>query len=76
MTEEQRQMTLGQLADAKLALEENIKNQLVDFMKQYGINNVKLDSYIETRREIGKNDVVEVKQEGNVRICFNYFLND
>ena len=76
MTEEQRQMTLGQLADAKLALEENIKNQLVDFMKQYGINNVQLDSYIESRKEIGNNDVVEVKQEGNVRICFNYFLND
>ena len=76
MTEEQRQMTLGQLADAKLALEENIKNQLLDFMKQYGINNVQMEGYIETRREIGKNDVVEVKQEGNVRICFNYFLND
>lgn len=76
MTEEQRQMTLGQLADTKLALEENIKNQLVDFMKQYGINNVQLDSYIETRREIGKNDIVEVKQDGNVRICFNYFLNN
>jgi hypothetical protein len=35
-----------------------------------------MEGYIETRREIGKNDVVEVKQEGNVRICFNYFLND
>lgn len=76
MTEEQRQMTLGQFADTKLALEENIKNQLVDFMKQYGINNINLDGYIEARKEIGNNDVIEAKHDGQVRICFNYFLNN
>lgn len=76
MTEEQRQMTLGQLADTKLAIEENIKNQIIDFMKQCGIDNMQLEGCIDTRKEIGKNDIIEAKRDGYVRIYFNYFLNN
>ena len=75
MTEEQKQMTLGRVADMKRNLEENIKNQLIDFMNQTGINGIQMDGWIETRKEIGENDTVEAKREANVRINVINFLN-
>jgi len=59
----------------KCNLEENIKNQLIDFMNQTGINSIQMDGWIETRKEIGENDTVEAKREATVRINVMNFLN-
>ena len=75
MTEEQKQMTLGQVAEMKHNLEMNIKNQLIDFMNQTGIDNLQMDGWFETRKQIGNNDVIEFQREANVRINVINFLN-
>ena len=76
MTEEQKQMTLGQVAEMKRNLEENIKNQLIDFMKQTGCQTLEINGWYQTSRNIGDNDVVEYKQEGNFNINMANLLNN
>ena len=75
MKEEQRNLTLGQVADMKQALEENIKNQLTDFMNQTGVEALQVDAWCGCQKEIGKNDTVETKVDSNVRINIMNFLN-
>ncbi len=76
MKEEQRNLTLGQVADMKQALEENIKNQLTDFMNQTGIEAIQLDAWCGTSKNIDdKTDTVETKIDANARINIMNFLN-
>lgn len=75
MTEEQKKMTLGQVAELKFKLEMNIKDQLIDFMNQTGIDSLQMDGWVETRKQIGNNDIVEFQREANVRLNVINFLN-
>lgn len=76
MTEEQKQMTMGQVADMKRNLEENIKNQLIEFMNQTGINSLQIDGWAEIRKQITDGFTVETKRETNLRVNVINFLNN
>ena len=76
MTEEQKQMTMGQVADMKRNLEENIKNQLIEFMDQTGINSLQIDGWVEVRKQITDDFTVETKRETNLRVNVINFLNN
>ena len=76
MTEEQKQMTMGQVADMKRKLEENIKNQLIEFMEQTGINSLQIDGWAEVRKQITDDFTVETKRETNLRVNVINFLNN
>lgn len=76
MTEEQKQMTMGQVADMKRNLEENIKNQLIEFMDQTGINSLQIDGWAEVRKQITDDFTVETKRETNLRVNVINFLNN
>ena len=76
MTEEQKQMTMGQVADMKRNLEENIKNQLIEFMDQTGINSLQIDGWAEARKQITDDFTVETKRETNLRVNVINFLNN
>lgn len=76
MKQEQRNLTLGQVVDMKQALEENIKNQLIDFMYQTGVQGTEINVWLNTYKEMTKEDTVETKIDGNIRINLVNFLND
>lgn len=76
MKEEQRNLTLGQVADMKQALEENIKKQLTDFMNQTGVQGAEINAWFNTYKEVTKEDTVETKIDGNIKINLGNFLND
>lgn len=76
MKQEQRNLTLGQVADMKQALEENIKNQLIGFMNQTGIEALQIEAWCTTSKNIDdKTDTVETKIDSNIRISIMNFLN-
>lgn len=76
MKEEQKNLTLGQIADMKHNLEENIKNQIIDFMNQTGVQSAEINTWFNTFKEVTKEDTVETKIEGNIKINLINFLND
>ena len=76
MKEEQKNLTLGQIADMKHNLEENIKNQIIDFMNQTGVQSTEINTWFNTYKEVTKEDTVETKIEGNIKINLVNFLND
>jgi hypothetical protein len=76
MTEEQKQITLGQVAEMKHNLEENIKNQLNDFMKQTGCHSLDINGWYAANRSLGENDTVVYDMDGSVTINLSNFLNN
>ncbi len=75
MTEEQKQITLGQVADMKKNLEENIKNQLTEFMNQTGCQSLEINGWFTTNKCLGENDTVVYEHDTNVKINLINFLN-
>lgn len=76
MKEEHRNLTIGQIADMKKNLEENIKNQLTDFMNQTGIEAIQLEAWCNTLKNFDdKTDTVETIIDANARINIMNFLN-
>lgn len=54
MTEEQKQLTLGQISDMKTELETNIKNMVKDFVDKTGAKIVNVSGNFETYVEIDR----------------------
>lgn len=54
MTEEQKQLTLGQISDMKTELETNIKNMVKDFVDKTGAKIVNVSGNFETYAEIDR----------------------
>lgn len=75
MTEEQKQMTLGRVAEMKRNLEENFKNQLNDFMKQTGCQALEINGWFTTNKRFGENDTVVYDIDGSVAINLSHLLN-
>ena len=69
MTEQQKNMTLGQVAEMKKNLENNIKNQITDFMRQTGcFVYLGIGGTMRTVIEISDDNTVLTRIEGDVKI--------
>lgn len=75
MKEEQRNLTLGQVADMKKNLEENIKNQLTEFMNQTGCQALEINGWFTTNKRLDENDTIICEHDTNVKINLVNFLN-
>jgi len=75
MKEEQKNLTLGQVADMKKNLEENIKNQLTEFMNQTGCQSLEISGWFTTNKRLDENDTVVYDQDTHVKINLVNFLN-
>lgn len=75
MKEEQKNLTLGQVADMKKNLEENIKNQLTEFMNQTGCQSLEMNGWFTTNKRLDENDTVVYDQDTHVKINLVNFLN-
>lgn len=76
MTEQQKNITLGQMAEMKRNLENNIKNQLTEFMKQTGcMTHLNINGSVDIDKTVGVNDVVETNYHTYVHLDFNFDNN-
>ena len=73
MTEEQKQFTLGQLADTKAELENSIKNMVNDFMNKFGIRNLSMNASFDNYKVINLVNEIEDKHENSIYIDFKLF---
>lgn len=73
MTEEQRQLTMGQIADMKTELENNVKNLLNEFIERTGFVNASLDANYESYPELQADGTVKYVKNNNARL--RYSLN-
>lgn len=74
MKEEQKNLTIGQIADMKKNVEENIKNQLNEFINQIGCNSLEINGYAEIRRRIDDNDTIDYDNDSRVKINILNFI--
>lgn len=74
MTEEQKQLTLGQIADMKTELETNIKNMVKDFADKIGAKTVNVSGSFETYSDIDRNtETVINRSNESLYVTFRLF---
>ncbi len=73
MTEEQKQMTLGQVAEMKAELENNVKNLLNEFVEKTGVVNASIDASFEAYPQLNSNGTVTYDKRdcAHLRYSFN-----
>lgn len=74
MTEEQKQLTLGQIADMKVELENNVKNLLNEFAEKTGVVNASIDANFEAYPQLNSNGTVTYDKHdcAHLRYSFNF----
>ena len=74
MTEEQKQLTLGQISDMKTELETNIKNMVKDFVDKTGARIVNVSGDFETYSDIDRNtETIINKTNESLYVTFRLF---
>lgn len=74
MTEEQKQLTLGQISDMKTELETNIKNMVKDFIDKTGAKVVNVSGNFETYLDIDRGtETVINRNDECLNITFRLF---
>lgn len=73
MTEEQKQLTLGQVAEMKAELENNVKNLLNEFVEKTGVVNASIDASFEAYPQINSNGTITYDKRdcAHLRYSFN-----
>lgn len=73
MTEEQKQLTLGQVAEMKAELENNVKNLLNEFVEKTGVVNASIDASFEVYPQLNSNGTVtyDKRDYAHLRYSFN-----
>lgn len=74
MTEEQKQMTMGQIADMKAELENNVKNLLNEFAEKTGAVNASIEASFEAYPQLHSNGTVTYDKHdcAHLRYSFNW----
>lgn len=74
MTEEQKQLTLGQISDMKTELETNIKNMVRGFIDKTGARIVNVSGDFETYSDIDRNtETIINKTNESLYVTFRLF---
>jgi hypothetical protein len=76
MNEQQRNLTLGQFSDIKRKLEETIKNQITDFVKQTGCSYAEVNANCRVTKRITNNDTVENEYDNSSYVTVGVFSDN
>ena len=73
MTEEQKQLTLGQVAEMKAELENNVMNLLNEFVEKTGVVNASIEASFEAYPQLNSNGTVryDKRDYAHLRYSFN-----
>lgn len=74
MTEEQKQMTIGQIADMKAELENNVKNLLNEFAEKTGVVNASIDASFEAYPQLNSNGTVTYDKHDCAHLRYSFEL--
>lgn len=74
MTEEQKQMTLGQIADMKSELENNVKNLLNEFVNRTGVASASIDASFEVYPQLNSNGTVTYDKHDCAQLRYSFNL--
>lgn len=72
MTEEQKQLTLGQIADMKAELENNVKNLLNDFVERTGVVSASVDASFEAYPQVDSNGTVTYDKRNCAHLRYSF----
>lgn len=74
MTEEQKQLTIGQIADMKAELENNVKNLLNDFVERTGVVNASINASFEAYPQLDSNGTVTYDKHNFAQLRYSFNL--
>lgn len=74
MTEEQKQLTLGQIADMKAELENNVKNLLSEFVEKTGVVNASINASFESYPQLNSNGTVTYDKRDCAHLIYSFNL--
>ena len=72
MTEEQKQLTLGQIADMKAELENNVKNLLNNFAERTGVISASVDATFEAYAQVDSNGTVTYDKHNGAHLRYSF----
>lgn len=74
MTEEQKQLTLGQVAEMKAELENNVKNLLNEFVEKTGVANASVNASFEAYPQLKPDGTVIYDKHDYAQLRYSFNL--
>lgn len=74
MTEEQKQLTFGQIADMQAELENNVKNLLNEFVEKTGVVKASIDANFEAYPQVNSNGTVTYDKRNCAQLRYSFNL--
>lgn len=72
MTEEQKQLTIGQIAEMKAELENNVKNLLNEFVEKTGVASASVDASFEAYPQLKPDGTVIYDKHDCARLRYSF----